>query len=644
MWDARTGADRGQLRLPSLREEASRLGLLFEETNQPWWISFRPIIRSLLLYQDQLVVMVSMYGNLLRELLDHDPLLQFYLSTRILVYKTSAVTSGGTLTLMFQQDINGDYKKAQRIKSNIHIVTMSRVKNQKLFDEPLDRQNFGTITSKEYITQMRRLAETLLIPAYVRGLTKELSVNGSLPNIARMSIMQTEWNASHFNPQLYKYGLSNFYVQVSSLDLTLPMTTEPSAVNMIMNMTGVFVPFTRANVYSAVDILILATLAYDYVPDTMDYRQFTYLIAWGLNESSANMRAVGRVPGSLLNEYAVDVVGDVVRIGTTVQDPQWCCIPYPNVTDMINGTTTTANSLLFGVTTNYANTMSPTRNSKSSNTKNFITTLRIPALVEALSSLASPGVMKTIGQLGLGNENEEFASLRFFDNIAYAVTQKIVNPSYYVLDLSDPTDLQILGKLNTSGDEFSGYLYSMNDNNTLLLGISDAVKERKDGFLNFFGLQISVLDARNPAQLMVAQHYLIEENSTFDDVRTSAMSDFHSVRYDPHTQRLILPVSLQSFKDSSLDYYGFYVFIVNENEITPTCSIDIKANASHNDCFYCAGIPYRSMIFHGNIMTVAAHFVQSTNLKSCTSEWNFAVSPPIDLDQMCCDAIFSFEM
>jgi hypothetical protein len=53
------------------------------------------------------------------------------------------------------------------------------------------------------------------------------------------------------------------------------MTMEPSSMNMIMNMTGVFVPFTRANVYSAVDTLILAALAYDYVPDPMDYRQFT---------------------------------------------------------------------------------------------------------------------------------------------------------------------------------------------------------------------------------------------------------------------------------------------------------------------------------------------------------------------------------
>jgi hypothetical protein len=362
------------------------------------------------------------------------------------------------------------------------------------------------------------------------------------------------------------------------------------------------------------------------------------------------MRAVGRVPGSMLNEYAVDVVDDVVRIGTTVRDSQRCCTPNPIVTDMINGaatTTTTANSSLVGVTTNDANTMSPTRNSKSSDTSNYVTMLRVPALDGSLSSLSSlplPGVMETIGQLSLGNENQEFASLRFFDNIAYAVTQLFVNPSYYVMDLSDPTDPQILGKWNTSGDMFSGYLYPMNDNNTLLLGISDAVKERKDGSLNYFGVQISVLDARNPAQPMVAQHYLIEGNATFDYVRTSAMSDFPSVRYDSQTQRLFVPVSLRTYPGSSLNYYGFYVFIVNENEITPTCTVDIKANASYNDCFYCAGFPYRSMIFHGNIMTTAAHFVQSTNLKLCTSEWNLTVSPSFGLDQQCCDAIFFFDM
>jgi hypothetical protein len=468
MWDVRTGADRGQLRLPSFREEASKLGLLFDDTNEPWWIFSRPTIRSLLLDRDRLVVM-AFYSDVMRELVDHDPLLKFYLSIRVLVYDTSAVATGGKLILLFQQDIDGELKKAQRIGSIIHLVTTSQINYQRLFDQPLDRPNFGVVTNEEYIAQVRRLVETVLIPAYTRGMTEELTVNGKLRNIARMSLMQTERNVSQFHPQLYKYGLANYYVQVSSLDLTLPMTTESSSMNMSMNMTGIFVPFTHATVYSAVDTLILATRGYHFESDTMDYRAVTYLLAWDLYGASVNMHAVGRVPGSLLNEYAVDVVDNVVRIGTTVKDQQWCCDPTnPNGTSTKNMSSTTSADATISISDG------DTTTSEAPETTNYISVLRIPALNQSSLSL---GIMELMGQLKLGNENEQFASLRFFDNIAYAVTQKIINPFYYVLDLSDPTDPQILGKLNTSGDEFAGYLYPMNGNNTLLLGISRAVKK-----------------------------------------------------------------------------------------------------------------------------------------------------------------------
>jgi hypothetical protein len=274
MWDARTGGDRGQVRLPSLSEEALRLGLVFDDvTKPPWWISSTPIIHSLLLNQDRLVVFVTDYGNILSELMDHDPIIPVSVGTRVLVYNTSAVATGGSLVLLFQQDINGDFSKAQRIGSVIHLVTLSEIDHQKIFGNPLDRPNFGTVTNEKYIAQTRRLAESLLIPAYVHGLTEELSVNGQLPNIARLSLMQTEWNASGTNPPLYKLGLANMYVQISSLDLTLFMTTETGVTSM--NMSGVFVPFIRTNVYSAVNTLVLATQGVDYVPDSLSLCEVT---------------------------------------------------------------------------------------------------------------------------------------------------------------------------------------------------------------------------------------------------------------------------------------------------------------------------------------------------------------------------------
>jgi hypothetical protein len=632
MWDVRTGADRGQLRLPSFREEASRLGLEFDDANEPWWIFYSPPIQSLLLYQDRLVVFSNQYSDVLSQLLDYNPILQFYLNTRVLVYDTSAVATGGKLTLLFQQNINGQFKKAQRIGSVVHTVTTSRMKYQKLFDEPLDRLNFGDITKEEYIAQVRRLAETVLIPTYVRGLTEELTVNGKLPNIARMSLMQTKWNMSQFNPLLYKYGLANFYVQLSSLDLTLPMTTGPSTANvsMNMNMTGIIVPFTHANVYSAVDTLLLATHGYDFESDTLDYRSVTYLLAYDLIGASANLRALGRVQGSLLNEYSVDVMDDIVRIGTTAKDQQWCCDPW-NINSTSASSTGQNMSRTMSADANFDTT---TNTSEALKTTNYISMLRIPALNQLSSS--SPGVMDIVGQLKLGKKAEEFASIRFFDSIAYAVTmtQVYLNPDYYILSLSDSANPQILGRMNTSVDAFSGSLYPMNGNNTLILAI-----DRKVESYTFVGLQINVLDASNPAQPIVIQQYVITDKD-FSSIETSASWDFYSLRYDPQTQRLILPVSMTGSKNSAPDYNGFHVFIVNEHEITPTCRIEIAPDINRDDCYYCAGFRYRSMIFRGSIMALVDHFVTSTDLKSCTSEWNLTVSPPLSADQSCCKAFF----
>jgi hypothetical protein len=422
------------------------------------------------------------------------PLLADYLHTRILVYDTSSVATRGVLILLGQRDINGYCKKAQRIGSNIHVVTMSRISTHSSFEDYLDRQSFGTITNEEYIAQARRLAESLLIPAFVSEMTEELSVNGKLPNITRISLMQTEWDASHINFQVYKKGLISYYVQVSSLDMTLLIiTTDPGV--MFMKMTGVFVPSTRANVYSAVDTLILATQGIDYVPDIMEYQQVTYLIAWDLNGTSATIRAVGRAPGWIMNDYGMDVTEDIIRIGTTIKNQQWCCAPYPNPTNSNN----TANSTIASTSGNFT---IPTP--KPSNTTNYISILRIPG-VDGLSSLLSlPGDMEMIGQLELGNMYEELSSLRFFDNVAYVVTQFDLSP-LYVLGLSDPTNPQILGKLNLSSDMFSDNLQPINDNNTLLLSIGQVL----DANAYSLGLQVSVLDARNPAQPTMAQHLVI---------------------------------------------------------------------------------------------------------------------------------------
>ncbi len=75
--------------------------------------------------------------------------------------------------------------------------------------------------------------------------------------------------------------------------------------------------------------------------------------------------------------------------------------------------------------------------------------------------------ISSVGDIGRG---ENVQSVRFVGDIGYVVTFRQIDP-FYTIDLSDPTNPQILGELKIPG--FSSYLHPISD--TLVLGVgSDA--------------------------------------------------------------------------------------------------------------------------------------------------------------------------
>lgn len=86
-----------------------------------------------------------------------------------------------------------------------------------------------------------------------------------------------------------------------------------------------------------------------------------------------------------------------------------------------------------------------------------LTTLNIPKNNKSCE-------IKQIGQLTIGNRNEELTAVRFYDNRAYAVTferkkrnRKFVDP-FYVLDLSKPKKPKIIAEVDDIRG-FSEYLH-----------------------------------------------------------------------------------------------------------------------------------------------------------------------------------------
>jgi uncharacterized secreted protein with C-terminal beta-propeller domain len=124
---------------------------------------------------------------------------------------------------------------------------------------------------------------------------------------------------------------------------------------------------------------------------------------------------------------------------------------------------------------------------------------------ESMVTILEPddGELVAIGMVdGLG-KGERIYSVRFIEDVAYIVTFRQTDPLYTV-DLSDPTNPEVLGELKILG--YSAYLHPLGDD--LLLGIGQDADE--DGRTE--GAQVSIFDVsdlRNPeriAQLTLAKN------------------------------------------------------------------------------------------------------------------------------------------
>ena len=137
---------------------------------------------------------------------------------------------------------------------------------------------------------------------------------------------------------------------------------------------------------------------------------------------------------------------------------------------------------------------------------------------------------------------QRFTAVRFFDNIAYAVTFEQTDP-FYVLNLTDPTDPQAIGELNVTG--FSEYLHPINDDNSVLIAVGQAATD--DG--RILGLQISLFDARDPTNPQLLDRLVVEDSE--DQWSSSTVSwDERAFRYLNlgDIGRLIIPISIYSWE------------------------------------------------------------------------------------------------
>ena len=213
-----------------------------------------------------------------------------------------------------------------------------------------------------------------------------------------------------------------------------------------------------------------------------------------INSGRIQHEAEGEVPGNVLNQFSMDEFDDYFRIATTTGNLA-----------RIAGEATSQNHV-------------------------YVLDMNLN-IVGKLEDLA-PG--------------ERIYSARFLGEKSYLVTFRKIDP-LFVIDLSDPANPRILGKLKIPG--FSDYLHPYDENHIIGIGKETIAAESGD-FSWFQGVKISLFDVTDVENPREVSKYVIGHRGT----DSYALKDHKAFLFDRQKNLLVIPVLLAEIDED--DYAG----------------------------------------------------------------------------------------
>lgn len=169
--------------------------------------------------------------------------------------------------------------------------------------------------------------------------------------------------------------------------------------------------------------------------------------------------------------------------------------------------------------------------------------------------------MKIIGRLEDLAPGESIYSARFMGEKAYMVTFKKVDP-LFVIDVSDPTNPRVLGKLKIPG--YSDYLHPIDKDHLIGVG-KEAIEAVKGDFAWYQGLKMAVFDVSDVENPVEMHKIVIGDRGT----DSYALRDHKAFLYDKEKELLVLPITLAEIppeqkkplgEEQQFPSYGEYTF------------------------------------------------------------------------------------
>ena len=164
--------------------------------------------------------------------------------------------------------------------------------------------------------------------------------------------------------------------------------------------------------------------------------------------------------------------------------------------------------------------------------------------------------LNIIGNLENIATGESIYSVRFMDSMCYVVTYKQIDP-FFVIDLQDPTNPTILGKLKIPG--YSTYLHPYDEHHIIGIG--------KDNN----SIKITLFNVEDVSSPIAVDTYVVEDTTDqYYWMYSTALYEHKAFLFDYDKDLLIMPISTDNIESA-------YVFNITLN------GIQLKGIISHRE-------------------------------------------------------------
>jgi uncharacterized secreted protein with C-terminal beta-propeller domain len=231
----------------------------------------------------------------------------------------------------------------------------------------------------------------------------------------------------------------------------------------------------------------------------------TWVYRLRIDGSSIVCKAEGKVPGHELNQFSMDEYDGYFRIATTTRG--------------LNG-----------------------------ETKNNVYALDMDLYVVGTLEDLAPG--------------ETIDSARFIGDRCYLSTSVVRRDPFFVIDVSDPYNPQVLGYLKIPG--FTSYLHPYDNDH--LIGIG------RDGDGH---VRVSIFEVSNVSEPIEVASYSVASQWSSTPL---LWGDYKAFLFDGSRQLLALPMDTYGEGSTEVSWMGVYVFNINLDSITLRGKIDHEAN------------------------------------------------------------------